>query len=155
MSLLRRPEIAVLLAVVLAGLVWVAVDQRARHHGHGDASGQDAGAGAGVRELQITRVRVLPDGSHRRMRLDFTARHEASAPVEVRSPHVRLLDSTEAEVPAFFAPGEFPPTLAPGATAASWIEFWLTESQAAGPLTFEVAGRRIRVPGTLPAATGG
>lgn len=153
MILRRRPEIAVLLAVVLAGLVWVAVDQRARHHDQDDLSGQNAGAVA--RELKITQVRVLPDGSHRRLRLEFTARHEASAPIEVRSPGVRLLDAAGAEVPVFFAPGDFPPALAPGATSASWIEFWLTEPQAAGPLTLEVAGRRTRVPDAPAAATGG
>ena len=144
MSLFRRAEVWGLLALVLAGLAWVGVDQwRRRPDLSGDGSTRAASA---VHDLRITRATLAPHGRHRRLRVEFTARHDQSAPLAVAPPTVRLLDPAHREIPVFFAPGDFPPALPPGPAAASWIEFWLTEAQASEPLTFEVGGNRISVP---------
>lgn len=153
MTLLRRPEVCVLLAIVLAGLVWVALDQRSR--GSGSTPASDTNPATRVLDLRISRAEMVADGSHRRLLIDFSARHEAADSLEVRSPTVRLLDAADSEVPSFFVPGAFPPALPPGPVAASWMEFWLTEAQAAGPLTLDLAGHRIRVPEVRTNSTGG
>ena len=135
MSVLRRPEVIVLLALVMAGLGWVAWSRRP----------QPAATPATVSELTIVRAVATRDGAHQRLRVEFSVRHSLPQAVEVRAPTVRLLDRAEATVPEFFRPGEFPPALPPGPPAASWVEFWLSEGQAAGPLTLEVAGARVEV----------
>jgi len=153
MSPHRRPEIWLLIGLVAAGLTWVALDQRrATHEPPPEAPDTSSST---VRDLRITRTQRTPDGAHIRLRIEFTARHGAPHPIDVRSPQVRLLDASGAEVPAFFEPGSFPPSLPPNMTAASWIEFWLTESQAASPLELVVAGRRTAVTLAPPAANGG
>jgi hypothetical protein len=111
MTLLRRPEVCVLLAIVIAGLIWVVVDQRSRDRETSAAS--VGGRAAGVRDFAISRADMAVDGSHRRLRLEFTARHEGSAPLEVRSPVVRLLDAAGHEVPAFLSPAPFLPHCRP------------------------------------------
>jgi len=146
MTLRCRPEVWVLLALVAAGLVWVAADQRPKARSNSGSEAADAGMGAGVQDLRLYRTAMVPDGAHRRLRIEFTARHGAAEPLDVRPPAARLLDASGAELPPFFAPGAFPPALPPGTTAASWMEYWLTPAQAEGPLTFQLAGAQIPVP---------
>lgn len=140
MNLLRRPEVCLLLAAVVAGLVWVAVTQWR-------PSGPDIPSrGTGnVDDLQVTRALWSTDGSHHRLRVEFIANHRSPGAIEVQPPAVRLMDAANADVPVFFSPGSFPPALPPGTPAASWIEFWLTDAQARGPLTFELGGRQVPI----------
>jgi hypothetical protein len=150
MRLFRRAEVWGLLALVLAGLAWVSIDQWRRQSGStGHTSGRP---GAIVHDLRITRTALTPHGSHRQLRIEFTARHDQSAPLEVGPPAVRLFGAGGREMPVFFAPGASPPALPPGAVAASWIEFWVADAQAAGPLTLELGGCQTSVPDP---ATGG
>jgi hypothetical protein len=143
MRLFRRAEVWGLLALVLAGLAWVSIDQwRQRSGSTSTTSGRP---GAIVHDLRITRAALTPHGSHFQLRIEFTARHEQAAPLEVGPPAVRLFDAAGREMPVFFAPGAFPTALPPGAVAASWIEFWLTNAQAASPLTLEVGGCQTSV----------
>lgn len=146
MSVWRRVEVWGLMALVAAGLIWVASS-------HWRMGREDAGDGNSViRQLQLTRAQVTPHASHCQLRVEFTASNTGPTAFEVRPPGVRLLDASGGDLPLFFAPGAFPPALAPGQTGASWCEFWLTAAQAVGPLTLEVGGRRTKV--TVP-ATGG
>ena len=135
MKALRRPEVIALLVLVLAGLGWVAWTRR-----------PEAGTTAApVSDLTILRAVATPDGTHRRLRIEFSLRHSLPHPLEVKPPQVRLLDSTGAVVPEFFHPGEFPPALPPGASSASWAEFWVSADQATRHLTLEVMGARVEV----------
>lgn len=149
MNPLRRPELWLLLVLVMAGLTWVAVTQsRSRSP---ETSGLSAGGSGMVDDLEITRTQWTPDGTHRRLRVEFTAENRAAEALDVSPPTVRLLDASGAEIPVFFVPGAFPPALAPGTRSASWIEFWLTDPQARSSMTFIVHGRRV----SIASATGG
>jgi len=148
MNFWRRPEIWILAVLIAGGLGWVVHSQRA-HRRSAEVTG------TGLRDVHVIQATLSREGTHQRLRVEFTARHDAAEPLEVASPAVRLLDATGAEMPPFFAPGAFPPALAPGAPAASWMEFWLTDSQARAPLSLEVAGQRVPVPVSLPTAAGG
>lgn len=147
MNVLRRVEVWGLLVLVAAGLIWVAVDHKRRQGGDGDAGADGPSA---IRNLRVTHTRITPHAAHRQLRIEFTATNTGPEPFETRAPGVRLIDAAGNELPHFFAPGAFPPALAPGAAGASWGEFWLTAAQVAGPLTLEVGGRRteVRVPST-------
>lgn len=138
MSVGKRPEVLVLLVLVLAGLGWVAWHQ-------GGASWEQNPSQTSS-QLKITGTRVLPEGTHRRVRIEFTLKHPGPTPLSALPPHVKLRDDQGRELPAFFAPGEFPPDLPADREAASWFEGWLTAEQAAGPLVLEVAGQRVPVP---------
>lgn len=140
MKSLRRPEVIVFLLLVLAGLGWVALQQRP------SSSKPSALEKQGAQELAITGVTSTPEGAHQRVRITFTLRHSLPSALAVRPSSVKLRGPDGAELPHFFAPGEFPPDLPPGTTAASWAEFWLTPAQAQSPLTLEVAGTRATVP---------
>ncbi|MFN0128315.1 MAG: hypothetical protein ACKV19_16705 [Verrucomicrobiales bacterium] len=143
MNPLRRPELWLLLVLVAAGLVWVAVTQSGSRSPESFSRSAD-GSGM-VDDLQVTRTQWTPDGTHRRLRVEFTAENRTTEALDVAPPSVRLLDAAGAEVPLFFVPGAFPPALAPGTRSASWIEFWLTEHQARDSMTLVVEGRRVLI----------
>jgi hypothetical protein len=133
MNALKRPEVIVLLALVLAGLGWVALDLGKKW---------PAGRPAGGHEIEITKVESFPEGLHRRLRLEVTGINAGAVPLEFRAPTVRLLDANGATIPEFFQPGVFPPALPPGVKATTAVEFWLPEAQADGALELEIDGRR-------------
>jgi hypothetical protein len=137
MNALRRPEVVVLFAAVLVAIGWVVYDSSRRtHFGPGDQA---------VRQIEITKVQVTQDGTHRRLRVELVAVNPGSTPLEMRPPAVRLLDASGAQVPEFFQPGVFPPALPPATKAASWLEYWLTENQLAAPLRLEIDGQQVAV----------
>lgn len=136
----KRPEVLVLLALVVLGGAWVAWQQWRGPQPAGAASG------AGALQVTVTAARVMAEGDYLRVRVEFTVTHLGTAPLSARPPHVKLLDDQGREVTPFFVPGEFPPDLPARRTGASWFEGWLTAEQATGPLTLEVAGRQVAVP---------
>jgi hypothetical protein len=137
MNALRRPEVIVLLVLVFAGIAWVIHDVSSRRVPDHDHDSR--------RKIEITSIEVIPDGAHRRLRIELVASNTASTPIEMAPPAVRLLDATGTAVPEFFQPGMFAPSLPPATEAASWLEYWLTESQLAGPLQLEIDGQQIAV----------
>ncbi|MGI8602695.1 MAG: hypothetical protein ACR2OZ_06800 [Verrucomicrobiales bacterium] len=138
MNALRRPEVITLMVLVLAGVGWVVVDSL-RKPGRPGERGRD-------HRIEITKVAVMPEGRHQRLRLELTGFNSSATPMEMRPPTVRLLDSSGKAIPEFFQPGAFPPPLPPQIKSATWLEFWLREDQSRHPLFLEVAGRQLPVP---------
>jgi hypothetical protein len=137
MNALRRPEVIVLLALVVAGMGWVIFDQSRKWRKDSLSRGH---------EIEFTKVESIPDGSARRLRIEVTGVNAGDAPLEFHAPTVRLLDASGSVVPEFFQPGVFPPALPPKVKASTTIEFWIAESQAGGLFELEVDGRRWPVP---------
>ncbi len=138
MKALRRPEVIVLLVVVLGGLV-VALWPKNK-----DAKAESAATSWA--EVTISRVARTPEGDRTRLRVEFAVRHGEKAPVTPHAPAVRLLDSAGNELTEFFQAGDFPPDLPPNRDSATWAEFWLTEAESSGPLTLDVLGTRTKLP---------
>lgn len=151
MNLLKRFELWVLLAVILAGLWFVFSPGDSGADGMEDAgSGSSAAGGSAPAPLHLHRVGVERDYGNVRLDLDVRVRHEGTDKLTMQPPEVRLVSGSGREIPPFFLPFEPQPEISPGATQDVQLRYWLEAADLQNTLTLKVGERSLVVKSATP-----
>lgn len=147
MVLPKRIEIWLLLAAVLAGLVFVFSSRSPDGElvGSGGAAGPEAAGGEET--LRVHRCVLERDYGNARLDIDLRVRNAAAEKVVLQSPRARLVTGKGREVPSFFLPFEAMPEVPGGATRDVQLRFWLEAADLGEALRLEVDGRSVEVKG--------
>ena len=139
---LKRIELWVLLAIIVAGLVFVF---SSRHPDEGDAGAGVQTAAAEEKPLQIHRCIVTRDGSNAQLDIELRVKNTTPNALVLQSPAAKLLDGKGREIPGFFLPFEPQPEVAPGSTQDVQLRYWLAAPDVRGALKLEVNGASAEV----------
>ncbi len=145
MNFLKRIELWVLLAVILAGLVWVFSSKHADDDESG-ASGTSTTADAGdAAPLKLHRCVVERDYGNARLDLDVRLHNDQPEKLICQSPKVKLLTAKGREVPSFFLPFDALPEVPAKTTQDVQLRYWVDAADLQGALTLEVNGKTLEV----------
>jgi hypothetical protein len=143
MHLLKRIELWVLLAVVLAGLAWVFMSGGSREdtvNDGGAASARDAQA-----PLQLHRCVLKRDYGNARLDIDLRVRNDGTEKLLMRSPKVKLLAPKGREIPSYFLPFDPVPEIPPHSAQDVQLRYWLETADLQGALSLEVDGKTLAI----------
>lgn len=143
MHFLKRIELWVLLAVVVAGLGWVFLSSGGRE--------EDVTAGGAVpledakAPLQLHRCVLKRDYGNARLDIDLRARNDGSEKLLMRSPKVKLLTAKGREIPSYFLPFDPVPEVPADSAQDVQLRYWLEAADLQGALTLEVDGKTLAI----------
>jgi hypothetical protein len=142
MQLLKRTELWILLAAVLAGLFFVF-----RPHPHDTDSGSDAGATTTAADapLQIHRCILTRDFGNAQLEIEAHVRNDSVDKLVLQPPAARLLTAKGREVPGFFLPFQQQPEVAAKSAEDVQLRYWLEATDLADALRLEVNGKSVEV----------
>lgn len=143
----RRIELWLLLAVIVAGLVFTLVP---RHAEDEEAAGGAVAASSGDAPLKLHRCILKRDYGTARLDIELRIQNTAAEKLVLQSPDARLVSATGREVPGFYLPFDPLPEVAAYSTQDVLIRFWLEAADLNGALKFEVKGRSIEVKSPKP-----
>jgi hypothetical protein len=149
MKLPGRIELWLLLALIVAGLVFVF----ASRHRDEDPAGAGDSAGSSASEeapLKLHRCVLKRDSGAARLDLELRVRNSAAEKLVLQAPVARLLSATGREIAGFYLPFEPQPEVAAGSTQDVLVRYWLEAADLQGALRFELNGRSIEVKGARP-----
>lgn len=144
MNFLKRIELWVLLAVIIAGLVWVFSSKHADDDESG-TTGATSTADASDLPLKVYRCVIERDYGNARLDVDVRIRNDEAEKLICQSPKVKLLNAKGREVPSFFLPFDQQPEV-PAKTAQDvQLRYWVDAADLQGALTLEVNGKTLEV----------
>lgn len=150
MQALKRIELWVLLAVIVAGLVWVfssgGDDEDAAVTGDPSATTE---SGAGL-PLKIHRCVLERDHGNARLDIELRVRNDSTEKLVMQSPKVRLVTGKGREVAGFYLPFDPVPEIAAGSSQDVQLRYWLEAADVQEPLSLEVAGKTVPVKSAKP-----
>ena len=147
MQALKRIELWVLLAVIVAGLVWV-FSSGGDDEDAGDpsiATATDAGL-----PLKIHRCVLERDYGNARLDIELRIRNDSAEKLVMQSPKVRLVTGKGREVASFFLPFDPVPEVAAGSSQDVQLRYWLEAADVQESLSLEVAGKTVPVKSAKP-----
>jgi hypothetical protein len=142
---MKRIELWVLLAIIVAGLAWVFLSRGSKEadiFADTATSGADASA-----PLQLHRCVLKRDYGNARLDIDLHVRNDSSEKLVMQAPAVKLLAGNNREVPSFFLPFDPVPEVPAKSAVDVQLRYWLEASDLNGPLELEVAGKRLPIKG--------
>jgi hypothetical protein len=143
MHLPKRIELWVLLAVIVAGVVWVFLS---RDNGGEE---QTAGGTTAVEDtqapLRLHRCTLKRDYGNARLDIDLRVRNDSAEKLVMQAPKVRLLTGKGRDVPSFFLPFDPVPEVPPKSSQDVQLRYWLEAADLQDALTLEVDGKRLEV----------
>jgi hypothetical protein len=142
---MKRIELWVLLAIIVAGLAWVFLS-RGSHEADFSAGTATSGSDASA-PLQLHRCVLKRDYGNARLDIDLHVRNDTAEKLVLQAPHVKLLAANNREVPSFFLPFDPVPEVAANSALDVQLRYWLEASDLGGPLELEVAGKRLAIKG--------
>lgn len=149
MQALKRIELWVLLAAILAGLIWVfssgGDDEDAVTGQPSVATGSDAG-----QPLKIHRCVLERDHGNARLDIELRVRNDSAEKLVMQPPRVRLLTGKGREVSAFFLPFDPLPEVAAGSSQDVQLRYWLEAADVQESLSLEVDGKTVAVKSAKP-----
>ncbi len=152
MTVLKRVEVWILLALVVGGLVFVLATRGDRPGRPGrDGDGTDpAEAPAG---FTVTRVELRRDGSHAMAALRVRCRNDGDDPLVVAGENgARLVADGNERVPVYFRAFAAAPEVAPGEESEVVLRYWLSAGHLEGALRLELGGESAEVKDDEPLA---
>ena len=151
MNLLKRLELWVLLAIIVAGLSYVFLS------GPGDGSeddgpGGNSGTPAAASDAPLKFHRAVAERDYGNVRLDLEVRvkNESADKLTLHAPDVRLLTSGGREIPSFFLAFDAIPQVPARTTQDVQLRYWLEAADLKQGLTLEVQGRTLEVKSSTP-----
>jgi hypothetical protein len=142
MQLLKRIELWILLAAVLAGLYFVFGSS----HQDGDSSVDPPTASAEA-PLQIHRCVLARDYSNAQLDIELRVRNDSAETLVLQPPAARLLNAKGREVPGFFLPFQPQPEVPAKSAQDVELRFWLDAGDLDGALQLDVKGQSVAVKG--------
>jgi hypothetical protein len=147
MHFLKRIELWVLLAAIVAGLAWVFLSD-----GDGDGEGPPSMGGAvpaadAQARLQLHRCVLKRDYGNARLDIDLRVRNEGAEALALQTPKVKLLAGGEREVPSYFLPFDPVPEVPANSAQDVQLRYWLEAEDLKGALTLEVDGKTLPIKG--------
>lgn len=141
MSILKRPEVWVLLILAVVGVGYVVFS------GGLDDRGEAAGSGAaGSGKLVLEKVELTRDYGNARLDLKVRYDNRGGAEIPLMRPGVALLRG-DLMVDEFFLAGDFPAPIAAGDEAVVTLKYWLKPKDLTGELVLSVRGETVVVKG--------
>lgn len=141
-NFLKRIELWVLLAVIVAGLVWVFTS------GGGDEEAATSGTTTVEDKepaLKLHRCVLERDHGNARLDIELRVRNEGAENLVMRPPDVKLLTGRGREVPGFFLPFDPVPTVAAKSAQDVQLRYWLEAADLRDSLNLEVGGKTMPV----------
>lgn len=151
MNLLKRLELWVLLAIIVAGLAYVFLSGPG-DSGEEDASpdGKGSSSAAQNEPLKLHRSTLERDYGNVRLDLDVRVKNDTAEKLVMQAPAVRLLTSGGREVPSFFLPFAPAPEVPAKSTQDVQLRYWLEAGDLQQGLKLEIQGRTLEVKSTSP-----
>jgi hypothetical protein len=142
MHYLKRFELWMLLALIVAGLAWVFLP------GGNEDSPDDTG-GPSVTEsdapLRLHRCVLKRDYGNARLDIELRVRHDGAEKLVMQTPKVKLLTGKGREVPSFFLPFDPIPEVAPNSSQDVQLRYWLDAGDLDDALNLEVDGKSLPI----------
>lgn len=152
MTVLKRVEVWILLALVAGGLIFVLATRGDRPDGPGQDGGESDPAGAPT-GFTVTRVDLRRDGSHAVASLRVRCRNDGDDPLVVAGENgARLVADGNERVPAYFRAFAAVPEVAPGEESEVVLRYWLSAGHLEGSLRLELGGESAEVKDEEPLA---
>jgi len=149
MNYLKRIELWVLLALIVAGLVFVFTSKPAEDDlDPSRPAANDSGNAKAA--LVLHRTTLERDYGNVRLDLELRIRNDKSEKLVAQSPAVKLLSGSGREVPTFFLPFDPIPEVPAKGSQDVQLRYWLETADLQGPLTLEVNGQRLEVKSAQP-----
>ena len=149
MRVLKRPEVWVLLIVLIGGLGLVFYQKHA-----GDQF-EDAADTPGF--IEIRKVELERDYGYGILSVTFSYDNKTGADIQTASPQsteaeTQLLTVTGHKPDLFFLPGKFPPVLKAGEKSMVTLDYWVERSHLRGALYLVIKGEKAIVKDRKPFA---
>ena len=145
MSLLKRVELWVLLAIAVAGIIFAF---RSKHHEDDQGAGEStAGTTVNDAPLVLHRCVLKRDYGTARLDIELKVRNDDTKKLIMQSPDVKLITGKGRETPGFYLAFEPPPEIPANSTQDVKVRYWLTAEDLQGTLTFDVKGQKLQVKG--------
>jgi hypothetical protein len=144
MSILKRFEIWLLLALSLGAIVWVLQQDSA---GDPTAAPADASptAAADGSSLKLHRTTLERDYGNARLHLELRYANTSPRPFFLLPPDVRLLTTAGQEIPPFVLPVEKPAQIPADTTQDVRLRYWLDTAHLQTGLTLDLRGQRLEI----------
>lgn len=146
---LRRVELWVLLAVVVAGLIF-AFAWRDRETDEAGGAGTSAAASAESAPVMLHRCVLEREADHARLEVEVRVRNSRPETLVLQPPRARLLAAAGREVPPFFLPFDPQPEIPANATQDVQLSYWLDAPDLQHELRLEVDGTSLAVKSSRP-----
>jgi hypothetical protein len=148
MSVWKRPEVWVLLVLVVAGASYIVFSGG---RGDGDGGGGSGGAGAPVEaRLRVGSVELTRDYGNARLEIEIDYDNRSGPEIPLSPPDVVLETGAGEPVDPFFLAGDFPDPIAAGQRDRARLKFWLEPGQLDGALVLKVRGEAVQVKPARP-----
>ena len=148
MSLLKRVELWVLLAIAVIGVFFAFHSKHgADDQTTGDSTGNVTSSDA---PLVFYRCILKRDYGSALLDLELKVRNDDEQKLVMQSPAVKLVAGKSREVPGFYLAFEPPPEIPAKTTQDVKVRYWLTAEDLRGTLTFEVKGQKLQVKSEKP-----
>lgn len=142
MKLPKRLELWLLLAAIVAGIVFVFASRQNEDEPAKGVSSSDA------EPLKLNRCSIERDRDHARLDIEARVQNTAAEKLVLQAPRARLLTESGREIAGFFLPFDSLPEVAANATQDVQLRYWLAAADLHGALKLEVDGKRIDVKST-------
>ncbi len=144
MKLPRRIELWLLLAVIVAGLIFVFASRR---HDDDQAGSADSGGSvsSGDEPIKLHRCVLKRDSGFAQLDIELRVRNAAAEKLVLQPPTATLRSATGREIQGFYLPFEPQPEVAAGSTQDVQVRYWVEAADLEGALRLEVDGRIVEV----------
>jgi hypothetical protein len=146
MQLIKRIELWILLAIIMAGVAWVFLSGNG---GEADPLGGDSTANTeSASPLQLHRCVLKRDYGNARLDIELRVRNDRAEKLVMQAPKVKLLGEKGREIPSYFLPFDPVPEVAAHSALDVQLRYWLEASDLKESLNLEVDGRRLPIKGS-------
>lgn len=141
MKLPKRIELWLLLAAIVAGLVFVFDSRQSDDEPSGGVQTSDDAP------LKLHRCIIERDHGNARLDIHLRVQNAGAEKLVLQSPRARLLTGAGREISSFYLPFDPLPEVAANSTQDVELRYWLESTDLQGTLKLEVEGGRIDVKG--------
>ena len=147
MSLKKRPEIIVLLLVVVAGGIWVFLSSNKPL----DLPSNDAaGSSTPSASIEVFGMNLVRDFGNAKLTVAFKAENTSDNPQPLQPPFVRLVTAEGEEVAPFFLAFNQPPTLEPGTSKKVELSWWLEAAHLNQSIILHLGDKQAEIKNNTP-----
>lgn len=145
----KRIEIWLLLALMIAGLIWV-FTSRSSEESVEDSTPSFTGTVTREAPLKLHRSVLKRDYGNARLDIDIRVFNSSAESLVMNPPKVKLLTAKNTEVASFFLPFEKLPEVPANSTQDVQLRYWLESEELNGSLTLEIDGQKLEVKDSTP-----
>ncbi len=142
MKLPKRIELWLLLAVIVAGLIFVFASRQSDDEPAGGTLSSEG------EPLKLHLCSIERDHMNARLDIEVRVQNAGAEKLVLQSPRARLLSGSGRDIPGFYLPFDALPEIAANSTQDVQLRYWLEAADLQGALKLEVDGKRVDVKGT-------